>query len=1188
MVLALRLLQLSGDWLIGVVQSEFAWSRDWFGIPETVAAGLTATAAIVAITTLIWRLMPRNRPTARDVTRGAFKYWAFISYSRQDEKWGAWLHRGLETYRVPRQLIGTAGRDGSLPNGLFPIFRDLEELPASADLGDQITEALEQSATLIVICSPNSAKSKWVNKEIATYKKLGRENRILAMIVDGEPNAASKAGFDPDLECFPPALKLRADKDGELTGEPMEPIAADTRKQGEGATNARVKVIAGVLGVSYDGLKRREDARRQRGLLAVTGVVAVATGALGLYVWQLYDRGTLVAQSEPADTAITIDGGAEVGGRVKGLKLPGGVHQLTAWSPWRFELSRSIRVPRQGKASTKFWLEPGYEHPAQGQLKEGELYRSNGVQGGLVTVPAQGDTLLAHNTLDSVIFVSTRQRRVVAEFPSAGGNHRSFQSFDLGGDAGKVIFSGLEAASGLDILAIKASAEPAELWRWQGPAVSGRDPAAASVAPLPDGPNVASVAVAGRDGQLTILDGRTGRQASKLQFSQIPLHQSPNLRIARDGNTAIVTIFFRPELQSDSAPAPPGGLQLHAISLSASTGEVRWQRDFGVDAEDPGAVFQLERKAHVVIVAGKKWQAIDLQTGQTHTHGELPEAHVSGGPAIAEVAGRSDPDLIFSLTGEAPALLAVRSSDGQISWRGPPNAKPVRLFTDGEGTLLRTADAALLAAFDDALVALDPHDGHVVWPVPVAGQTIGAIAGDWNGDGRSEIIAAMANVGLVCIDAKGRVLWTLRLENSMAVPRAMIPSFHGGSTRDIVMMTHGSAISLLHGPRVLWRYSAPAVQQATPVVTRVDAINGGRSVVIATVHEGGGRARLRAIDGIEGGVRWEAKEFFYPNRGATLAQLDGKGPPVVVALGWRPSEDGIHLFAYNPSNGALVRDVPTKLKGWFSSTPVVADFRGTGQSDFAFSLWEDKSIVMVDGRTGETVWRQPTSTPNMQGVSVADLEGNGTPYVVAASLDGNVYALRGKDGALLWKQPIEGGAWSQPVFAKLDSASNGYVLVVSLAGRLHVLDARTGAERWSPEIAGGLKVAGHPIVIERDGRAIIVAPLGAAGAVAFDWDSRRELWRSPAGYSVIASPVLADFWGEKGGSVVVGATSGDVFVLSAADGKTLWRDHVAGGAIEADPVVADLDGDGVPDLVIGAHDSLLHAVSGAGSLGIRR
>lgn len=84
---------------------------------------------------------------------GKFKYWAFLSYSHTDRKWGDWLHKALETYRVPRRLVGKESRDGKIPPRLFPIFRDREELPVSADLGSNISEALQESRYLIVICS---------------------------------------------------------------------------------------------------------------------------------------------------------------------------------------------------------------------------------------------------------------------------------------------------------------------------------------------------------------------------------------------------------------------------------------------------------------------------------------------------------------------------------------------------------------------------------------------------------------------------------------------------------------------------------------------------------------------------------------------------------------------------------------------------------------------------------------------------------------------------------------------------------------------------------------------------------------------------------------------------------------------------------------------------------------------------
>lgn len=74
-----------------------------------------------------------------------YKYWAFISYSHQDKGWGDWLHKALESYRVPAKLVGRASRDGVVPRKLFQVFRDREELPTSSSLGDNLDQALRQS-----------------------------------------------------------------------------------------------------------------------------------------------------------------------------------------------------------------------------------------------------------------------------------------------------------------------------------------------------------------------------------------------------------------------------------------------------------------------------------------------------------------------------------------------------------------------------------------------------------------------------------------------------------------------------------------------------------------------------------------------------------------------------------------------------------------------------------------------------------------------------------------------------------------------------------------------------------------------------------------------------------------------------------------------------------------------------------
>ena len=146
-----------------------------------------------------------------------FKYRAFLSYSHRDRAWGEWLHSALETYRIDKDLVGRETPVGPIPDTLRPIFRDREDFSAGHSLTAQTLAALEASHFLVVLCSPNAVRSQYVNEEIVSFKMLGRAERIVPVIVDGQPN-------DPERECFPLALRFKLGLDGSLTGEREEPI----------------------------------------------------------------------------------------------------------------------------------------------------------------------------------------------------------------------------------------------------------------------------------------------------------------------------------------------------------------------------------------------------------------------------------------------------------------------------------------------------------------------------------------------------------------------------------------------------------------------------------------------------------------------------------------------------------------------------------------------------------------------------------------------------------------------------------------------------------------------------------------------------------------------------------------------------------------------------------------------------
>ena len=212
------------------------------------------------------------------------RYSAFISYSHADCRVAQWLHHALETYRVPKKLVGSETPLGPVPRRLKPIFRDRDELPASGDLGTELRAAISDAEFQIVLCSPKAAQSHWVNEEILAFKRVHGDGRVLALIVDGEPG-------DAERECFPPALRFHMGHQGVLTTEPAEPIAADIRPGGDGRRLAHLKLVAGLTGLPLDSLVRRDAARRQRRLIWIaSGAVAVAVLTLGLAVYATLQR----------------------------------------------------------------------------------------------------------------------------------------------------------------------------------------------------------------------------------------------------------------------------------------------------------------------------------------------------------------------------------------------------------------------------------------------------------------------------------------------------------------------------------------------------------------------------------------------------------------------------------------------------------------------------------------------------------------------------------------------------------------------------------------------------------------------------------------------------------------------------------------------------------------------------------
>lgn len=222
--------------------------------------------------------------TDSPLTNFQYKYFAFISYNSHDIKWGKRLQKKLEHYRMPATLCSERGW---VRTPIKPVFFAPTDIQPGG-LSQELQERLAASRHLIVICSPNSAQSEWVGKEIEFFHQLGRTKDIHFFIVAGEPHSGN-----PNTECFNPVVEKLGLPEilGANIHEKIHALPWMNRER------AYVQLISKLLDVEFDSIWKRH--RRQRRIKAIAWTV----GALGMLavllgVWR---------NSQPVDVTLQVN-----------------------------------------------------------------------------------------------------------------------------------------------------------------------------------------------------------------------------------------------------------------------------------------------------------------------------------------------------------------------------------------------------------------------------------------------------------------------------------------------------------------------------------------------------------------------------------------------------------------------------------------------------------------------------------------------------------------------------------------------------------------------------------------------------------------------------------------------------------------------------------------------------------------
>lgn len=204
-----------------------------------------------------------------------FKYFAFISYNQHDIAWGRRLQRKLENYRMPSALCRS---HGCLRKPINPVFFAPYDIQPN-DLSQELKSRLEASKNLIVICSPNSARSVWVGREIEYFYSLGRANDIYFFIIEGEPNSD-----DPATECYNPQIKALG-LNGRLGVNINEHVFRWSYYNRE---RAYIQLITKLLGLEFDSLWKRHRRNMIKDIvITMVGFIAIV---VTLFVVAAYSR----------------------------------------------------------------------------------------------------------------------------------------------------------------------------------------------------------------------------------------------------------------------------------------------------------------------------------------------------------------------------------------------------------------------------------------------------------------------------------------------------------------------------------------------------------------------------------------------------------------------------------------------------------------------------------------------------------------------------------------------------------------------------------------------------------------------------------------------------------------------------------------------------------------------------------
>jgi hypothetical protein len=370
--------------------------------------------------------------------------------------------------------------------------------------------------------------------------------------------------------------------------------------------------------------------------------------------------------------------------------------------------------------------------------------------------------------------------------------------------------------------------------------------------------------------------------------------------------------------------------------------------------------------------------------------------------------------LMFLTTILALSCSTFTAATASVAWTYPTGAMPAAptLYPDAQ------RPSGLLVCAENALSLLNAHgleQWRTTFDQPLAAT---ATAADLDADGTVEVLAALVDGQVICLNADGSLRWSTPLG---ARPESFCPvlaaEFHPAPGLELIAgFGDGWLHALAANGQPLWRFFGDKFRSGAPASGDVDA-DGFAEIVYGTDN-----GNVYCLDGF-GDVKWRYSELApYGRSGANLADLDGDSR-VEVLITRSNTGNATCLMALDGPTGAFRWRTRDLMQSYCSN--VTADLDGDGKLE---TLHADKgNWLYCTDAAGAERWRLELKGRGIfWAPAVADVDGDGAPDILVPMRDTDATA-----GACAFRVSAN-GTILEPL--KLGSSANAGPAVADLDG----------------------------------------------------------------------------------------------------------------------------------------------------------